>query len=346
MVQIDDNLTMAGDHHDGPRCGRRHGLRLGGLRRVRALRRELYVYAYIQDGLIEPESADPGAGLTPIRVLVRRSIPTLDQTPTSSSLILPRLVPAGREPSTTLNVPGGFFGTNIPLNIFIPEGAGPFPVVVMTDGFNLAGDLYTSYGDHLASWGFIVVFADIPNNFIFPKTPPELIDYLGATFDFVEAEAMGQLGERMSEARRRRTLRWSRGCRSSPSMMRVRLASSPSIRWMARWYRQRQPRGLPLGRAELMDLLEVPAVLLGETTNGDAERDVDALCASRRDFQQYYLGATGPALEIEMVGANYTSFLDNPNCGLDCSVCPSGTDDPTTTRILTQSYRRPSSTSS
>ena len=30
--------------------------------------------------------------------------------------------------------------------------------------------------------------------------------------------------------------------------------------------------------------------------------------------------------------------LEPGNCGLDCSVCPSGTDDPTTTRILTQSY--------
>ena len=32
------------------------------------------------------------------------------------------------------------------------------------------------------------------------------------------------------------------------------------------------------------------------------------------------------------------SWLDNPNCGLDCSVCPAGTDDQTTTRILTQGY--------
>ena len=86
-------------------------------------------------------------------------------------------------------------------------------------------------------------------------------------------------------------------------------------------------------------LLDVPVVLLGETTNGDEEGATLTPCAPlEENFQQYYAGATGPALEIEMVGANHMSFLDNPNCGLDCSVCPAGTDDPTTTRVLTQSY--------
>ena len=46
----------------------------------------------------------------------------------------------------------------------------------------------------------------------------------------------------------------------------------------------------------------------------------------------------GWSVEIDFIGASHMSFLDNPNCGLDCSVCPAGTDDPTTTRILTQGF--------
>ena len=56
------------------------------------------------------------------------------------------------------------------------------------------------------------------------------------------------------------------------------------------------------------------------------------------NFQQYYLHAEGPAVEIEVLGANHMSFLDDINCGSACSVCPRGSDDPLTTRRLTQSY--------
>ena len=42
--------------------------------------------------------------------------------------------------------------------------------------------------------------------------------------------------------------------------------------------------------------------------------------------------------EIEVVGANHMSFLDDPNCGLTCSVCATGTDEPDTTRLLTRRY--------
>ena len=37
-----------------------------------------------------------------------------------------------------------------------------------------------------------------------------------------------------------------------------------------------------------------------------------------------------------MLGANHMSWLDDPDCGLSCSVCPAGTDDPAVTRQLSQ----------
>ena len=48
--------------------------------------------------------------------------------------------------------------------------------------------------------------------------------------------------------------------------------------------------------------------------------------------------ATSPAIEIEVLGANHMSFLDDPNCGFTCSVCPVGTDDPAVSRQLVRRY--------
>lgn len=80
----------------------------------------------------------------------------------------------------------------------------------------------------------------------------------------------------------------------------------------------------------------VPLGLLGETVNGTSSGQA---CAPEEDnFHQYYLHAISPALEIEIIGANHMSFLDNPDCGLACNACPKGTDDPAVTKRLTQKY--------
>jgi hypothetical protein len=78
-------------------------------------------------------------------------------------------------------------------------------------------------------------------------------------------------------------------------------------------------------------------VLLGETVN--ATGGLGGACAPAEDnFHQYYLHAESKALEIEILGANHMSFLDDPNCGFTCSACPSGSDDTATTRRLSRRY--------
>jgi len=56
------------------------------------------------------------------------------------------------------------------------------------------------------------------------------------------------------------------------------------------------------------------------------------------NFYQYYLYANSPAVQINVLGASHMSFIDNPDCGYVCSVCPKGTDDPEFTRYLTRKY--------
>ncbi len=90
---------------------------------------------------------------------------------------------------------------------------------------------------------------------------------------------------------------------------------------------------------ELMNLIEVPSIVVGETTNGACEGTFCQACApADNNFHQYYVHTVAAAVEVEVVGANHMSFLDNTNCGSACSACPSGTDDPLTTRRLTHGY--------
>ncbi|MBN1620809.1 T9SS type A sorting domain-containing protein [candidate division WOR-3 bacterium] len=51
----------------------------------------------------------------------------------------------------------------------IPQSAVPCPVIVFGHGFQMGIDRYYSYGEHLASWGFVVVIPTISNPFLVPE---------------------------------------------------------------------------------------------------------------------------------------------------------------------------------
>ena len=87
-----------------------------------------------------------------------------------------------------LKIPEGLLGTTIPLTIHLPDGPGPFPIIVFTHGFQLSPTDYTSYGQHLASWGFIVIMPAMPGSIISPKTHVKLKEYLVKILDWVASD--------------------------------------------------------------------------------------------------------------------------------------------------------------
>ncbi len=88
---------------------------------------------------------------------------------------------------------------------------------------------------------------------------------------------------------------------------------------------------------ELMGQIAVPIAVVGETINATCTGLLCQACAPEEDnFHQYYENAAKPAIEIEIIGANHMSFLDDPACGFTCSQCPAGTDDPELTKLLTR----------
>jgi dienelactone hydrolase len=251
--------------------------------------------------------------------------------------------PAGTTASAELVVGTGLFPDKTTMTIYLPEGPGPFPVIVFHHGFQLGTDQYVSYGQHLASWGYVVVMPQMPGGLIGGPNHRELAVYLQKVLDWVgqnasvvdgpfagkaDASHIGLAGHSMGGKISMLTASQDARPRAIFGIDPVDAAGSP-LPVSATDY--------PSVTPELMPRIMVPLGLLGELTNASCTGFMCQACAPAADnFQQYYENAVAPALQIEIVGANHMSFVDNPDCGLTCSVCPAGTDDHATTQLLTR----------
>jgi pimeloyl-ACP methyl ester carboxylesterase len=234
-------------------------------------------------------------------------------------------------------------GTAIPLTIYLPDDPGPHPVVVLTHGFQLSPADYASYGEHLASWGYVAVLPQMPGTLLDPATHVELRALLVGVLDWIEAvaadaagplegradaDAIGLAGHSMGGKISFLTASSDARPRAVFGIDPVDAAGGPG---------QSPSPAYPSVTPELMPLVVVPIAVVGETTN--ATGGLGGACAPEADnFQQYFQHATSPALQIEVLGANHMSFLDDPMCGLACVACPAGTDDPALTRRITQGH--------
>lgn len=244
--------------------------------------------------------------------------------------------------SYALELPGGLFGTTIPLEVFLPDEPGAHPVIVFTHGYQLGPANYRSLAEHLASWGYVVVMPQLPGGLTTHKT---LKEHVIAVLDWVEAQCSAPDGVLFGSA--------------DPALLGVSghsmggkislLVASEDARPKAAFLLDPvdaagmpvvlNPADYPSVTPELMPYVTIPLGLAGETTDAACSGFLCQACAPAEDsFQQYYLHAQSPALEITIHGAGHMSFLDDPDCGLLCSVCNEASDDPATTRRLTRRY--------
>jgi dienelactone hydrolase len=235
--------------------------------------------------------------------------------------------------------------SEVSLDVYVPVGLGPFEVVVLTHGFQLAPKMYSHYGEHLSSWGYVVILPQMPGSLFNAPTHVALRDHVQSILDWVEASVddadhplfalakpgkVGLAGHSMGGKISILTATEDVRVRSVFAIDPVDAAGGP--------FGGPTPEN-PSVTPELMNQITVPIVLLGETTNGTSSGLFGQACAPEEDnFHQYYLHAESPALEIEMVGAYHMSFIDTAGCGLTCSVCPAGTDDAEVTKQRTAQY--------
>jgi hypothetical protein len=230
-------------------------------------------------------------------------------------------------------------GTSIPLTIYLPDGDGPFPVIVFHHGFQLETGLYSSYGEHLASWGYVAILPQMPGGLLDSPNHRELKEYLLGILDWIDANAgdtksdpdlLGLAGHSMGGKIALLAASEDRRPLCVFGLDPVDAAGGP--------FNTPGP-DYPSVTPELMGQITIPLGLLGETVNATCTGFMCQACAPEEDnFHQYYLYAESPVVEIEVLGANHMSFLDDPDCGVTCSACPKGTDDPRVTRMLARRY--------
>jgi len=249
---------------------------------------------------------------------------------------------AGNQPVTKveaeLKLPEGLFGTTIDLDVYLPAGAGPYPIIVFHHGFQLNGGNYVSYAEHMTSWGYVVVVPSMPGLL---TTHVTLNGYLSAVLDWVEENASGTL-QGKGDPEKLGLAGHSMG--GKISFMRSAEDSRPKAIFgvdpvdAAGGPVPMSPQDYPSITPERMGNIDVPIGVVGETVNGTCTGAMCVPCAPLDDnFQQYYEHAVSPIIEIDFLTANHMSFVDEP-CGIACSACPAGTDSPNQTRRLTRRY--------
>lgn len=242
---------------------------------------------------------------------------------------------------TVMSHPVDLGGTTVPLTIHLPASTEAAPIVVFHHGFQLGPDDYASYGEHLASWGYVVVMPQMPGALFGGPSHRELRDHLVALLDWVEL-GEGPLAGRVDTARialAGHSLGGKISLLTATSDARVRAVFGVDPVDAGGGPLGGSAEDFPSVTPELMGEITVPIVLLGETTNATSSGFGGMPCAPEADnFHQYWQHATSAALEIDVTGANHMSFLDDPACGLSCSLCDAGTDDAATTRMLTRRY--------
>jgi dienelactone hydrolase len=206
--------------------------------------------------------------------------------------------------------------------IFTPAGPGPFPVVIVSPGFQIDQDRYAGTCAHVASWGYLVISHDYTGGNHDQKAAEvaELIDWAVDADLPADATRIGVAGHSLG------------------GKVSIRAAiEDPRIGAVIGW----DPVDAlpPIGNdgstsvtPERMGQLTAPMVVLGQTG--------DTGCAPAADnFQQYFAHACAAAavLEVTIAAADHTDWVDDrAQCGIACLLCGQGATADATVRTITR----------
>lgn len=219
--------------------------------------------------------------------------------------------------------------TEVDAEIYLPDGPGPYPLVLFSPGFQLSSVDYRSYAEHFASWGYITALVNFDDALFGGPTHNDMQLTLGAMMDWftsdpdvleaaADPESLVLMGHSMGG--KLSVLRASYDARVDAVVGIDPVDASPPLGG--------SPTDYPSVAPERMNLITAPILLFGERTNALG----GFACAPEgENFQAYYESATSPVMEVDFLDAFHMSFVDNPSC-LFCLACPAGTDDPVVTK--------------
>lgn len=220
------------------------------------------------------------------------------------------------------------------------QPASGFPLIVFCHGFLLRGELYASYGEHLASHGFVVAlptlsmsFLDMDHRVLAADIRYVIDRYLAADAD-LESHVSGLIDESKIG-----TCGHSLGGKIAllEAVDDVRIGAvaaldpvdggGPGIVDAVRY---------PSVAPELMPGIEVPLLLIGAELG--AVTNLFTPCApASENYQEFYNAANPPALEITQIGAGHGQYVD-AGAEVLMAACAPGTVDAAWIRSSSAAY--------
>ncbi|HOU53291.1 MAG TPA: hypothetical protein PLQ97_05120 [Myxococcota bacterium] len=234
----------------------------------------------------------------------------------------------GPFPTTTRKADVRRGNRTIPVVAHVPDGLGPWPLVVFLPGFQASTDLYQGTVDRLASHGFLVVRAAPPGSLL-NVSHVEMRDDARAVIDWA-LDGQGPLAG-LADPARIGMMGHSLGGKISV------MAAFSDPRIQAVFAMDPVNGGNPITgyTASLPDIvpdqvapLQIPLGLPGEDWSATHTAPLSPACApADQNFRTFYDAASSSPWKAlwALGGADHQDFVDDPAaCGFTCSVCPDG----------------------
>ena len=238
-------------------------------------------------------------------------------------------------------------GRELDVLVLVPAPSGDvdapeegFPLIVFCHGFLLRGELYRSYGEHLASHGFAVVLPTLPMSLlgmdhrVLAADVRTIIDQLLATSADPESHLTGLI-----DASRIGTCGHSLGGKIAvlEAVDDVRICAiglldpvdggGPGIE---------DPVRYPSVAPEMMPDIDRPLLFIGAELGGLT--NVFTPCAPvAENYQRFYEAANPPAIEVTQLGAGHGQYVD-PGVEALMASCAPGTADAVWVRSSAVAY--------
>jgi len=227
-----------------------------------------------------------------------------------------------------------------PLTTAPGDPVAKFPLILFNHGFMLWGDLYRSYGEQLASHGFVVVLPTYPMSmvgishmtlaadarFVIDHCLALATDSGSLLFGLVDAGAIGAAGHSFGG-----------------KLALLEAATDPRVRAIAALdpvdgggLLPADPILTPSVTPERMGEIQVPLLFVGAGLGGVSTALI-ACAPIGENYQRFYEAANPPAVEITQIGAGHGQYAD-PGAALILAACNPGTASAEWVRTSSAAY--------
>ena len=215
-----------------------------------------------------------------------------------------------------------------------------FPLIMFNHGFLLRGDLYRSYGEHLASHGFVAALPTLrmslfkASHVVFAEDVRYALDQCLALdadpssplYGLIDETAVGasghSLGGKLSLLE----------AVDDPRVRAIAVLDPVDVAGPGASNTPESPSVAP----EMMSAIFVPLLLIGAEL-GANEVFFTSCAPAGENYQAFFAAANPPATEITQIGVGHGQYVD-PGAGLVLAVCAKGTAPDDVVRASSAAY--------